>query len=78
VVRDRHGHQVGRIEELLFDNDTAILQGFVVRAGGAMQTFLRGGHTRLVVVSDVEEAGTDKVVLRLNKQELTGTSDQAL
>jgi sporulation protein YlmC with PRC-barrel domain len=74
VVRDRNGHDVGRVDELVLDTDTGRLEGFVIRAGGAIQTFLGGGDTHLIGVSDVVEYGRDEVILRLDRQQITGPS----
>jgi sporulation protein YlmC with PRC-barrel domain len=75
VVRDRNGHDIGRVDEIWLDDDTGQLERFVIRAGGAIQTFLGGGETRVIDVSDVVGISTDQVVLRLDRQELAGHSD---
>jgi sporulation protein YlmC with PRC-barrel domain len=74
VVRDPDGHEVGRVDQVVLDNDTGRLQGFVIRAGGAIRTFLGGGDRLTVAVSDVAAVGTDLVVLRLTRQQLAGSS----
>jgi sporulation protein YlmC with PRC-barrel domain len=71
VVRDPDGHEVGRVDQVVLDNDTGRLQGFVIRAGGAIQTFLGGGATHMVRISDVAAVSTDEVALRLTRQQLT-------
>jgi sporulation protein YlmC with PRC-barrel domain len=75
VVRDPNGHEVGRVEQVMLDNDTGRLQGFVIRAGGAIRTFLGGGDVLTVAASDVVGVGTDEVVLRLTRHQLSGTSE---
>jgi sporulation protein YlmC with PRC-barrel domain len=67
VVRDPDGHEIGRVDEVVLDSDTGQLQGFVIRAGAAVQTFLGGGDRLTVDVSDVEAIGTDQVILRLTR-----------
>jgi sporulation protein YlmC with PRC-barrel domain len=76
VVRDPAGHDVGRVVQVILDNETGRLQGFVIRAGGAIRTFMGGGDKLTVDVSDVTAVGTDQVVLRLTRQQLSGTSGQ--
>jgi sporulation protein YlmC with PRC-barrel domain len=75
VVRDRDGHEVGRVDEVLLDNDTGRLHGFLIRAGNALQTRLGGGKAHLIPVSDVVAFGTDEVVLRLDRQQIRQSSD---
>jgi sporulation protein YlmC with PRC-barrel domain len=74
VVRDPDGHEVGRVDQVILDNDTGRLQGFVIRAGGAIRTFMGGGDVVTVAASDVMGVGTDQVVLRLTRHQLSGTS----
>lgn len=44
-VYDRNGDDVGLVEELLLDESTGDLRGFVLRAGGMLETALGGGRT---------------------------------
>jgi sporulation protein YlmC with PRC-barrel domain len=44
-VYDRNGDDVGTVEELLLDESTGSLRGFVLRAGGMLETALGGGRT---------------------------------
>jgi sporulation protein YlmC with PRC-barrel domain len=76
VVRDPDGHEVGRVDQIVLDNDTGRLQGFVIRAGGVTRTFLGGGERLTLSVSDVLAVGTDQVTLRLTRHQLSGTSEQ--
>jgi sporulation protein YlmC with PRC-barrel domain len=77
VVCDRDGHEVGRVGQVVLDDDTRKLRAFVIHAGGAIRTFMGGGDKLTVGVSDVDEVTTDQVVLRLTRHQLAGTSGQA-
>src|SRR5215204_5386938 len=64
VVRDRDAHEVGVVDDLRFDTATGRLEGLVIRAGGAIQTFFGGGHTIEISRSQVERVDEGEVHLR--------------
>jgi len=70
VVRDRDAHEVGVVDDLRFDTATGRLEGLVIRAGGAIQTFFGGGHTIEISRSQVERVDEGEVHLRASKDEL--------
>jgi len=77
LVMDRHGDDIGVVDDLRFDADTGRLQGFVLRVGGALQTLFGGGDTVEVSRQQIERVGESMVSLRLAKEEIEAATEAA-
>src|SRR2546429_3044103 len=53
VVKDRDGDVVGVVEDVRFDEKTAQLSGFVVKAGAGLGRLVGGGETAEISAADV-------------------------
>lgn len=70
LVLDRHGDDIGVVDDVRFDAETGQLQGFVLRVGGALRTLFGGGDTLEVSRRQIESVGEALVRLRLAKEEV--------
>ncbi len=70
VVMDRHGDDVGVVDDVRFDARTGELQGFVLRVGGALRTMFGGGDTLELSRREIDRVGESIVYLRLAKDEI--------
>ena len=70
LVLDRHGDDIGVVDDVRFDTQTGRLQGFVLRVGGALRTLFGGGDTVEVSSHQIEHVGESLVRLRLAKDEI--------
>jgi sporulation protein YlmC with PRC-barrel domain len=70
VVRDRAGEHIGVVDDVRFDTSDGLRQGFVVRAGGSIQTFFGGGGTLEVASSQMHRVDEGVVYLRADKQDM--------
>jgi sporulation protein YlmC with PRC-barrel domain len=77
LVLDRHGDDIGVIDDLRFDATTGNLQGFVLRVGGALRTLFGGGDTVEVSRYQIESVGESLVRLRLAKDEIEAATEVA-
>src|SRR4051794_35522824 len=77
LVMDRHGDDIGVVDDLRFDADTGRLQGFVLRVGGALRTLFGGGDTVEVSRQQIERVGESMVYLRLAKEEIEAATGAA-
>ncbi|MGE3268832.1 MAG: PRC-barrel domain-containing protein [Chloroflexota bacterium] len=77
LVTDRHGDDVGVVDDVRFDADSGRLQGFVLRVGGALRTLFGGGDTVEVSRSQIESVGEAIVRLRLPKEEIKAAAEAA-
>jgi sporulation protein YlmC with PRC-barrel domain len=73
VVMDSDGHDVGVVDDVLFDQNGGQLRGFVLRIGGVFRTLFGGGDTVEVDVSQVERVAEGIVHLRVRKDDLAAT-----
>jgi sporulation protein YlmC with PRC-barrel domain len=70
VVMDRHGDDVGVVDDVRFDARTGELQGFVLRVGGTLRTLFGGGDTLELSRREIDRVGESIVYLRLAKDEI--------
>jgi sporulation protein YlmC with PRC-barrel domain len=77
LVLDRHGDDIGVVDDVRFDVDTGRLQGFVLRIGGALRTLFGGGDTVEVSRHQIEHVGESLVTLRLAKDEIEAAAEAA-
>ncbi len=77
LVLDRHGDDIGVIDDLRFDSTSGNLQGFVLRVGGALRTLFGGGDTVEVSRYQIESVGESLVRLRLAKDEIEAAAAAA-
>jgi sporulation protein YlmC with PRC-barrel domain len=70
VVMDKHGDDIGVVDDVRFDGRTGQLQGFVLRVGGALRTMFGGGDTLELSYREIERVGESVVYLRLAKDEV--------
>lgn len=77
LVLDRHGDDIGVVDDMRFDADSGRLQGFVLRVGGALRTLFGGGDTLEVSRAQIESVGESIVRLRLAKDEVEAAADGA-
>jgi len=77
LVLDRHGDDIGVVDDLRFDVESGKLTGFVLRVGGALQTLFGGGDTVEVSRQQIEHVGESLVRLRLAKDEVAAATEAA-
>jgi len=77
LVLDRHDDDIGVVDDLRFDAETGVLQGFVLRVGGALRTLFGGGDTVEVSRYQIESVGESIVKLRLAKEEVEAAAHAA-
>lgn len=77
LVLDRHGDDIGVVDDLRFDAENGNLQGFVLRVGGALRTLFGGGDTVEVSRYQIESVGESLVRLRLAKDEVEAAAEAA-
>lgn len=77
LVLDRHGDDIGVVDDVRFDPDSGRLQGFVLRVGGALRTLFGGGDTMEVSRYQIESVGESMVRLRLAKDEVEAAAEAA-
>ncbi|MCC7372411.1 MAG: PRC-barrel domain-containing protein [Chloroflexi bacterium] len=77
LVLDRHGDDIGVVDDLRFDADSGRVQGFVLRVGGALRTLFGGGDTVEVSRLQIESVGESIVRLRLAKDEVEAAAAAA-
>jgi sporulation protein YlmC with PRC-barrel domain len=70
VVMDKHGDDIGVIDDVRFDARTGQLEGFVLRVGGALRTMFGGGDTLELSHREIERVGESVVYLRIAKDEV--------
>jgi sporulation protein YlmC with PRC-barrel domain len=70
VVLDSEGHDLGVVEEVLLDQRSGELQGFVLRVGGMWKTLFGGGDRVTVHRDAVREVGEGTVQLNVVKEDL--------
>jgi len=70
VVMDKHGDDIGVIDDVRFDARTGQLEGFVLRVGGALRTMFGGGDTLELSRREIDRVGESVVYLRLGKDEV--------
>jgi uncharacterized protein YrrD len=66
----RDGDDVGVVDEVLFEQDSGSLRGFVLRVGGALETMLGGGRTLEIESGLVGRVTGGIVYLEVDKNEL--------
>jgi len=69
VVKDRDGDVVGVVEEVRFDEKTAQLSGFVVKAG-AGRRLVGGGDTAEISADDVLRIFEGEVRVGVDREEI--------
>ena len=69
VVKDRDGDVVGVVEEVRFDEKTAQLSGFVVKAG-AGRRLVGGGETAEISADDVLRIFEGEVRVGVDREEI--------
>lgn len=77
LVLDRHGDDIGVVDDIRFDGDSGRVQGFVLRVGGALRTLFGGGDTVEVSRLQIESVGESIVHLRLAKDEVEAATEAA-
>lgn len=77
LVLDRHGDDIGVVDDVRFDAASGNLQGFVLRVGGALRTLFGGGDTLEVSRYQIESVGESLVRLRLAKDEVEAAAEAA-
>jgi sporulation protein YlmC with PRC-barrel domain len=77
LVLDRHDDDIGVVDDVRFDAETGVLQGFVLRVGGALRTLFGGGDTVEVSRYQIESVGESIVKLRLAKEEVEAAAHAA-
>jgi sporulation protein YlmC with PRC-barrel domain len=70
AVLDRDRHDVGVVDEVLFERGTGRLQGFVLRVGGVWRTLFGGGTHVVVRGPAIERVSEGAVYLRLTGEQL--------
>jgi sporulation protein YlmC with PRC-barrel domain len=77
LVLDRHGDDIGVVDDVRFDGTSGNLEGFVLRVGGALRTLFGGGDTVEVSRYQIESVGESLVQLRLAKDEVEAAAEAA-
>jgi sporulation protein YlmC with PRC-barrel domain len=70
VVFDSQGDDIGVVDDVRFDAQTGVLQGFVLRVGGTLRTMFGGGDTLELPRREIDRVGESIVYLRVTKDEV--------
>jgi hypothetical protein len=69
TVVDRVGHDVGALDDVLFDRETGRLKGLTLRVGGVLPTLL-GGEPVIVLGEAVDRVAGGTVHLHVSREEV--------
>jgi sporulation protein YlmC with PRC-barrel domain len=75
LVLDRHGEDIGVVDDVRFESESGRVQGFVLRVGGALRTLFGGGDTVEVARHQIASVGESLVQLRLAKDEIEAAAE---
>jgi sporulation protein YlmC with PRC-barrel domain len=75
LVLDRHGEDIGVVDDVRFESESGRVQGFVLRVGGALRTLFGGGDTVEVARHQIASVGESLVQLRLAKDEVEAAAE---
>ena len=70
VVKDRDGDVVGVVEDVRFDEKTAQLSGFVVKAGAGLGRLVGGGETAEISADEVLRIFEGEVRVGVDREEI--------